>query len=753
MSGSDKEEETQNGATLETLVTNSELVIASSNDELLSYLNDLISEAKIVFSNVELVKELPKNSLERCITVLIADDAAVSCKDGLNINYKAPILLVTEKKGMAQRKSEFNVHNTIELKTEELEKQKTLFGFSVRDAKHKYFIDIGEFSEVMRDAIYKKLELDELCKRFSLIDDAINNPKRIDEEIYYVGKGDHGITEEEKATYWLRGPARPISKFEAAHLVAIEKADEIKRKGSKMDLAQLISIYADLYKKTNAAYFEEKTEDLFDYSDKTGKWLLETVDVNDENHAYTLGMWLAQHPQLIGGIGQITRYRHDIIEYFLGDQVGNYIFKVDSSKSGFLRKEKMMIDKFRELNKKIKSSKGIGRYVDLPTLKRHVFKDGFDFLMFSRARGQSVYELNLQLQEQMRNSQKKIVELPSDNSNLEKSIVQCNLDKKREEFNKKIEELNQEYAKASNQRKSLADQVLHEAAKICAMGHSISLSNPDLVAKVHNEQYYLERIAQKFVGSSESRDYAEVSQKGRHQPRFKGGLATIVEDKSELSYLNIMITENSKCLAKIAAGMPSGIVTDRSELNMIKGYNRLRMVDFETFRDMPFMFELATVLVGGLGSEEEISASQDVYFGNEKIAKQGEPLPENKLYIAQFSNYLAEELKYVGEVVKNNDPKKIRLAEDFKQATKGFYAAYALCNMIGFATYARLSVNEGASYVPGMIKTFEDMRSSVNKLEELCEDPQEIASLKELSKQYAHIKKKYLDDFARKHGQ
>ena len=712
----------QGRARLENIVREASVAIVAPDDDLSDHLNEVLWKEKLNFATPELLNDPAKLDFNKYSVIVALDSAEFLNNAPLKANCRVPVILVGEKVDREILAKDFNISDAVKIEKKQREKSLTLLTFAVRNAKYSYSIDSKLFAEAIRQAAYKKFEFDELCKAFPSIEQHIN-ALEIRDEIHYVAEGNHGQTDEQKAKYWVRGRARQISKFDAAHLIALAQMEEIKQKGTKMEFAKLIATYDKLYTETKACYFEKKIKELFDYSDKkeTGAWLLNAIDLKHENLEYLLGLWCAEHPQMIGNVGKITRHRNDVVEYMVGDSPGKYIFKMSQSKSDSLRKEKKIIDKFREFNESVKKSSRLKRYVNFPFVKKSIFSDekGIDFLMIKKASGVPIYDYIIGLEDELKKATdaKKAAEISDDIS-------------------------------------ATVEQEIAEIAKVSALGCAIKLKAPVFVNKAHCEKYYIEQVEKKFIGKPGVSEYSEFSGKSRYYPEFKGGLATILNDKSALDCTRDRILECASPIFKLVAGMKDGIFTDRSSKNILKSSRQMYMVDFETLRDMPLMFELAVALRGGLASEEECTLKEDLYFGKEKVAGEGEKMQRNKVYIAQFNNCLEDELAKVADAVKEKRLKEIKLAENFSEAVTHYNAVAAIYNMIGVGIFTRRMIIQGPSYVYGANKAFADLLANISHLHEhFKNDSLAQSKLNDLKQICSDIYTKDWEEFAKDYGQ
>jgi hypothetical protein len=709
---------------LEAIVQNSELAIVTPDADLVDYIMQTLHENKLQFDKILVEENVAKTDLSRTLAVIATESSAQLKSADLANLYKTPILLLGNPEDKEKLAKELNVYDIIKFGKQETPEQSTFLGvIPYTTMKNEYLVDSGNLAESLKSAIYKKIELDELCDTFPKIKQWVENEQVLNDERHYVAEGDHGRTDEEKAKYWVRGRARNISRFEAAHLAAMAQVEDLKRGLDEIDFARLLQLYTNLYENSKLEYFEGKIKELLEFSHKkgAGKWLFEQLDPNEKNIAYAWGLWCADHPHMMRDLAKISRYHNDIIEYQLGEGQGLYVFKLSPAKKLFLRKERQIVNKLRELNNTVKGARNIGKYVQFPHIARYMFSDSpdkNDFLMLQRMPGKSVYDHIAEFDDKLKGAKN-----PRD------------------------------FETISRQKEKLIDLVLREIAKVDALGYAMSRKSPDLISKVHGREYHREKFEMRLIGKPGVEEYAELSEKGRFYQEYKGGLATLITDASQLEHYRKEFIENSAPLVDIISSLETGIVTDRNTLNINKKKKgRVYMLDFENVYDLPAWFELAAASRACFASEAEIILKEDLFFGDKKVASKGDVRTKNQVYIATFNNYLQEELEFVGEAIKDKQLKKIKLANDFEEAQKNYYAISAQYNLIGFGRLLQLSMIQSPKYFRGADKTLVDARSDISQLKKFyANDEQVTAKLGKLDTLCREIRENYFTPFREKY--
>lgn len=547
-------------------------------------------------------------------------------------------------------------------------------------------------------ALLQKLEIDRLKQRFPDIAKILNTKERIDQEQYFVKTGDHGRSAEEGEIYCVRGRARQVSRFEAAHLIAMEELMKIeKAKGDKDDrqIADLFSFYYNLYLETENSDYGRKGLRIWKQSKRKlmEDWLVDVIDIIKDNpqlSAKLIARYYTKHPMGVmehkHRLIAVTRLAISVPDKRSRDgndrQVQLQIKYSPPEGKRWLMIEEKILAEYNKINEEISNALGLfpeKSYVYLPEYISSYFPpedavtkpDENDFLIFERVPGPTAcQQVNLVY-----------------NKEIDVTVSE-------EEKNKIIEK-----------KDDLARKVIRENSKINAMGYIIKKRHPTWFEKVHadddynkRKEHYLERINNRFIGHENLKDKIQEKENlDENQERFKGGIWSLLapERAERVEEIRRIIIDNIDPVLDIIMNMREGVFTDRSLRNSVINGELIYEVDFEKLRNMPTVFDIASTLELGFSSNERnYVANEDIFLMNSIVYPRGSTISKTQRWIVEYANCIHEELQKVSKIVDFSQEEITEIMKniipDFKQYEKEYYASAILTNMTGSGTFVRL---------------------------------------------------------------
>lgn len=576
-------------------------------------------------------------------------------------------------------------------------------------------------------ALQTKFELDRLMLSFKQIAEVITQNQRISQEQEVIQSGNY----EESADEGIgpdRGPPRPISRFEAAYLIAAEEVERMVQQNKDIPQAKIFSFYTDLFRETKIREFLRKSLVIWRgaKSKHLKDWLqysMDSIKEYPDAAAKLLAQYYTQNPADPDIV--FARHRHNIIKFKVKATDTEHIVKFSEKEAmAFLKKEEALLKEFNDLNRAI--SEKIGKtYVHIPEYVSSYFPDeeskkegkqDFNFLLFHALKGQPACAV-------INSYEKRKQEAPEP----EQDKIEAEL-----------------YA--------LAEKILREKSKIGAMAYMISSHKPELLERLHStsqdnaREYYKNKIQDTFIASGRwEKDY----------PEFYGGLKTLLE-KDQVQAVQQQIFDNIDVLLDIVTSAAPGVMTDRSLRNsLISEDGTVCTIDFETLRDLPTLFDIASTLEMGLADNyKNRIIESDVHVCGQKVYASGKKVSQTQYLLAVAAKNLEQELRTVGFDEGSVNKYMQDMVPEFREYEKQYYACAAVIDMIGFGVSVRnifapgkkdSEINSGYHNAVNAGRFFKNCSSNILALKRFYSDTESLDKLDNLKSAFGSIEKPVLD--------
>lgn len=250
--------------------------------------------------------------------------------------------------------------------------------------------------------------------------------------------------------------------------------------------------------------------------------------------------------------------------------------------------------------------------------------------------------------------------------------------------------------KQTPESRALKSDILNEFVKQMAIIHTNPPDEKEVnIEKTHltyemNCREYTREILKKFVGFT------------MPQP---SGLGLLIQDASYIARLRKEFMENLDPavhnvsgsiylpVTKVISSAKPGMYADMSPFNCYVNNRDITMIDFESLRNSPYTFDLATAFEMRklISNKRDEIVDADLYLGDNAAYKKGESISEKEKLLLQYAKHFNEECA-----------KKPNLSPitDYQQFLTEYYAAAVQRALVHCGTFTRLIRTQSEKRTP-----------------------------------------------------